>query len=559
MGSRHARVDDARQTLGQIENHYVDELAAGRLSRREFLRRASAVGIGLPTIGVLLAACGEANKKERAIALRRSPRRGGSLRVAANTPTGSINPLTVADAGGLLMLSQTGEFLAFDSRAHQRLVPMLATRWSANRDGSVWRFTLRSGVRFHDGRELTAADVVYTFRQLTKPHNASNALSTLGGVLDPSGVRALGRDVVEFRLTGPNGNFPYLVSSDNYNAIIVPAGTDYGAWEHSFVGTGPFKLHSYATGSGATFVRNDAYWGGQAHLDGTHFVFYGEQEAQVVALRGGEVDVLAAFTAAGAEPVLDSSSYAIIKMPSSLHRELSMRCDRDPFRDPRVRRAVALTLDRPPLVPALLNGYGTIANDYPFGPRFSSTDTSVPQRTQNLRLARQLLGAAGHPHGFATVLYTEQNAEIPQLAQAIQADARRTGIDISLRVETPATYYGKATYGQSDWLDGTMSLVDYGDRAVPNALLEATLTPTGPWNAARFDNPTYTRLAGQFVTALDLQTQRRIAGQIERLLLEQTPIIYPYWMDALTANSSRVAGLNPTPVGQLFLGAAYVT
>jgi peptide/nickel transport system substrate-binding protein len=102
-----------------------------------------------------------------------------------------------------------------------------------------------------------------------------------------------------------------------------------------------------------------------------------------------------------------------------------------------------------------------------------------------------------------------------------------------------------------------MSLVDYGDRGVPNVFLEAPLSSTGPWNAARFHNSSYDRLVKQFVAAVDIQTQRKIAGQIERLLLAETPLVIPYWFDGLTATTSSVGGVNPTSTSQIFLGQAF--
>jgi peptide/nickel transport system substrate-binding protein len=139
----------------------------------------------------------------------------------------------------------------------------------------------------------------------------------------------------------------------------------------------------------------------------------------------------------------------------------------------------------------------------------------------------------------------------------IAQDAKAAGIDIALNVESQTLYYGKSTYGNSDWLDGTMSLVDYGDRGVPNVFLEAPLTSNGPWNAARFHNPTYDGLVKQFVAAVDLTSQRQIAGKIETLLLAETPIVIPYWIDGLTASTPNVGGLNPTSIAQLYLNTAY--
>ncbi|MFL5822170.1 MAG: ABC transporter substrate-binding protein [Solirubrobacteraceae bacterium] len=551
-------LDRLRQGRSDLENHYIDELAAGRLSRRDFMRRGTAIGMSVPLLGAVLAACGSSTPSS-GTGPAGTAKRGGTLRVAISTPAAAVNPLTVADAGGLAMLNQTGEFLIFDNNLKLVLQPMLALKWTPNSDGSVWTFKLRSGVKFHNGATMTADDVVYTFQQLSDPKIASNALSTFKGVLSPSGVKKVDSSTVEFHLDAPNGNFPYLVSSDNYNAIIVPKGTDFGKWQKTFVGTGAFKLGSYTQGSGASFVPNPDYWGPKPLLAGTQFKFYSSQQPQILALEGGDVDVIGQFVPAGATSLLHNSSYRIIRLKAANHRELSMRNDQSPFTDPRVRQAVALTFDRPGMVSALLNGYGSVANDYPFGPRFPSTDTSVPQRVQNIPMAKQLLAAAGHSGGFTVTLDTEDYEEVPQLAQVIKADAAKAGININLNVLNQSAYYGKATFGNSPWLDGTTSLVDYGDRGVPNVFLNAPLVTGGPWNAAHFKNSAYDSLVKQYVAALDLSAQRKVAGQIQRLLLAQTPISIPYWIDGLTASTQNVGGLNPTSIAQLYLNRAYMT
>jgi peptide/nickel transport system substrate-binding protein len=558
MNRRNTELDHLREGRTELENHYIDELVAGHIGRREFLRRGSMLGMSAPLLGAILAACGSSSPSSSGTSTTSgTPKKGGTLRVAISTPAAAVNPLTVADAGGLCMLNQTGEFLVFDSNLKLALQPMLALSWTHNSDGSVWTFKLRPGVKFHNGASMTADDVVYTFQQLADPKNASNALSTFQGVLSPHGVQKVDATTVAFHLEAPNGNFPYLVSSDNYNAIIVPKGTDFSKWQTTFIGTGAFKLTSYTQGVGAQFAANPNYWGTKALLDATSFKFYSSQPPQILALQGNDVDVIGQFVPFGASSLLHNSSFNVIRLKSANHRELSMRNDQSPFTDARVRQAVAYTVDRKGAVAALLSGYGSVANDSPFGPRFPSSDLTVPQRSQDISKAKQLLAAAGHPNGFSTTMKTEIYEEVPQLAQVIKAGAAKAGINIALNIEPQGTYYGKATYGNSDWLDGAMSLVDYGDRGVPNVFLEAPLTSTGPWNAARFKNPTYDSLVKQYVAALDLSSQRTIAGKIENLLLAQTPIVIPYWIDGLTASASGVGGLNPTSIAQLYLNTAF--
>jgi peptide/nickel transport system substrate-binding protein len=236
-----------------------------------------------------------------------------------------------------------------------------------------------------------------------------------------------------------------------------------------------------------------------------------------------------------------------------------MRTDQAPFTDPRVRRAIALTLDRPAIVKSLFNGFADIGNDSPFAPVFPSTNTSIQQRTKDLTQAKALLSAAGHPSGFSTQLIANAVQEIPDFAQIVQQSAKAIGVNIAVKAEPSSTYYGKATFGSSDWLDATMSLVDYGHRGVPNAFLTNPLetinakTGTGPWNAARFNSPQYDTLAAQYIAAVDVATQRQVAGQIETLLLTETPIIFGYFYNYLSAWAKNVAGVYPTAIGHLFL------
>ncbi len=239
-----------------------------------------------------------------------------------------------------------------------------------------------------------------------------------------------------------------------------------------------------------------------------------------------------------------------------------MRCDIAPFTNKLVRQAIAYSLDRPAIVNALFKGYAVVGNDSPFAPIFPSTDKSIPQRTQNIAKAKQLLAQAGMPNGFKTPLYTETTQEMPKFAQIVAQYAAQIGVDISLTIESPTKYYGDAVFGKSDWLDAEMSLVDYGSRGVPNLFLEAPLqsinakTGQGAWNAARFNNPTYDSLSKQFVAAVDLSTQRSLAGQIETLLLDETPIIYAYFYDLLIGTQKNVSGVLPTQLGLFFWNAS---
>jgi len=559
------RLDRLRAGQGEIANHIIDEFAAGRLSRRDFLVRGTVVGISVPILGAVISACGSSSTSTTPATTGGGTGTGSSgsvIKAGIVVPTAAINPLTVADQGGLDMLAQTGEYLCLSDQ-QLKLTPVLAESWSPNAAGDVWTFKIRQGVKFHGGAPLTADDVVYTYKLQTDPKNTANALSAFGGGLAPDGVVKVDDFTVAFHLTAPNGNFPYLTSSDNYNMIIIPNNYDPTQWQSTFIGTGPFVMKSYTPKVGATFTRNEDYWGPKALPAETQFTFYETQTPGILGLTSGNIDVLGQFAVAGGEQLLaPGAAYTISKLKSSAHRELSMRCDQAPFTDPRVRQAMALTLNRPGIVTALFKGFADLGNDSPFAPVFPSTDTSVPQRAQDIAKAKSLLAAAGHSSGFTTQLITEDFLEIPEFAQIMVQAAKAIGVTIKLKVESSSAYYGKATFGNSDWLDATMSLVDYGHRSVPNVFLTAPLQTTdakkgtGSWNAAHFSNSQYNKLSNQYIAASDLGTQRQLAGQIQNLLLAQTPIIFAYFYNYLSAWSKSVTGPYPTAIGHLFLNKA---
>ena len=166
------------------------------------------------------------------------------------------------------------------------------------------------------------------------------------------------------------------------------------------------------------------------------------------------------------------------------------------------------------------------------------------------------MAAAGVPNGFRAMLTTERYQEIPDYAVVIQNAVRKIGIDLTLNVEDQSAYYGRAVFGSSDWLDSQMGIEDYAHRGVPNTLLTACLGSRGPLNAAHFKNPEYDDLAASYIAALDLSTQRACAGRIQRLLLEETPVIIAYFYDWLSVTAKYMSGVRPSANGALNLAQA---
>jgi peptide/nickel transport system substrate-binding protein len=553
-----------RRGRNDIENHIIDEYAAGRLDRREFIRRGTVAGLSLPMLSLLIAACGGENDTNSASSAAAGSSAGGStaagptktggtIRLGLTTPTTEVDPIKNGDTGGLAVLALTGEFLCVSE--NKQLTPWLAESWTSNADATEWTFKIRQGVKFNDGTPMTAKDVAASINRMADPDNGSNALSATTGVLNGKSATAPDDATVVFKLDSAVGSFPYYVSSDNYNSIILPAAYA-GDFTKTFPGTGPWKNESYQEGASAAYVRNDGYWGKKSIPDRLEVTFAADEAAQVLALQGGQIDVLQQVSVSGGQAILDDPAYNIITLQSAAHRQLSMRTDKKPFDDPRVRQAVALSIDRKGIVDGLFQGKSDLGNDSPFAPIFPQTNTTVPQRAQDVDKAKQLLADAGLPNGFSTELVALQTQEVPEYAQIVVDAAKAIGVNIKLRVEDGNTYYGEAVYGKSHWLDSVMSLVDYGHRGVPNVFLSAPLLSDGTWNAAHYKNPDYDKMVKDYIAAVDLQSQQKLAGGIQQKLLDDTPIIFAYFYNFLTPTLAGVTGVRTTAMSHVWVDQA---
>src|SRR5688500_13294726 len=160
MDETQRRVDTIRGSSSDLENHLIDELTMGRITRREFVRRGTVVGMSIPLLSFIATACG-GDEDEGTDTTAKNVKPGGALRTGIIAPAGELDPLTVADEGGLAVLGQSGEYRTW-SNEELELEPRLAESWEPNDDGSVWTFTIRQGVTFHDGAPLTAEDVAAT-------------------------------------------------------------------------------------------------------------------------------------------------------------------------------------------------------------------------------------------------------------------------------------------------------------------------------------------------------------------------------------------------------------
>ncbi len=542
---------------GPIQKTVVDEFLDMKYDRRTFMRRAAMFGLSASAVGLVLSIvdCGPSSTSN-------TPKSGGRLKIGIIPPPAhTIEPHTFADQGALETGSIAGEHLIRTAPGLQ-LVPELALSWTPNADASAWTVKLRPNVKFQNGQAMTSDDVVTTYNRLVDPNSGSQAISAFKGALSPGGIKKVDTLTVMFQLDAPTASFPYLLSSTTYQGIILPANYQLGTFTSTPQCTGAFKLTSYTPGVGAKYDRFTGWWGGQAALDGVDATYYSDAAAVDAALLAGTIDLIGQIQLASDRPLFGNPAVQIFSAHGATHRQVPMRVDlNNQLKDPKVRQAIALTLDRPSIVKTLFTSFADVGNDTPWGPVYPSTvgPPDVPQRALDLTMAKQLMSGAGYANGFSITLTTEQTGEIPQLAQIISQSVKAINIDMKLNILTATAYFdGSQTgppsgWGNTPWLNAPINITDWGHRAVPNVFLTAALETGGVWNAAHYSSPTFDAAAKGFIGAISLSDQRTFAKQAETILLADTPVIFPYFYYYLAAGSKSVKGYYGDPQGTVYL------
>ena len=536
---RNAHIDAARRQLTERENHVIDEYRHGGLSRRDFLRAASVAGLSIPFAGLIVAGGAEAAAKKTT-----KPAAGGRkalLRVSTIAPGSKIDPVIANNGGALLLLGLAGEYLAFDNN-NLTLEPRVAESWSANADSTLWTFKIRKGITFHNGKKLTADDVVASFDRLADPANKSNALSVFKGLLQKGNTKKVDDYTVTFQLDSPVGAFPYLVSSDNYNSIILPKDYVDGTWEKSFIGSGPWILEKYVVDQGVTFKRNPTYYdkARQPNFERLQITQLKDDSARLAGLQSGQFDWDAFSSSTTAKTLQGDSNFVVQATPSVGHLQVHMRTDTGPMADKRIRQALALSIDRPGTVQGVIDGFGVVGNDSPMAPAYPTTDKTVAQRKKDVAKAKQLLADAGKSGGVDVTLSTWDRADLKLYAQVIQAAGKEVGINVTLNVTDAGAYYDDTK--SPSWLKSDFGITEYGHRGVPNVYLTSSLSSAGTWNAAHYKSADFDAAKKTFIESSDVATQKVASKKIQEILLEDAPVVFGYFGNTLDVSKKGLTG-----------------
>jgi peptide/nickel transport system substrate-binding protein len=551
-----------------LEYHLYEEARAGRLTRQQVLVRASVLGVSASALGAILAACGTSASSSSSSPSAGAPKRGGKGVFGITSPASDVDPVTMFNTGAIMTSQLACDYLVFPDPQYV-LQPRLAIKWEAGSTPDSWTFTIRQGVKWQDGSPFTVDDVVASFDRITDPKIGSAALSAFAGVLSKGNVEKQDEQTVVFHLDRPYADFPYLVSSFNYNSLVLPKNYEVGQFTNGGIGTGPFILKTFSKDQGATYVRNPNYWGqGLPYLDSVEVKYYADTPPIVLAIQGGAISVFPQVPYQGSQALFSDSNITVMETPSSEYRTLQMRVDQPPFSDKNLRQAVAYALDRDGLVQGLFDGKAQLGNDHAFAPIYpgSPTTSDVPQRVQDIDKAKQLVSASGQS-SVNVKLTTEQFLEIPQYAQFIKQMCQPAGINVSLDVEPQTQFYGSGS--NQPWLQVPFGITDWGARGTPGQTIDPAylcrsvpkpdLSNSGAWNSAHWCNQQFDSLVQQFEGELDQSRRKTLAVQAAKIQQDEVPDVIAYWIKELRAIRKNVHGLAAGPTFHLDARAMWLS
>jgi len=483
------------------------------------------------TLSASLAACAPPDRSGGASA---TPQEGGTLRVAApGSANDSIDPQI--NSGSVIDLLRTEQL--FDNLTKYdenfQLTWQLAESMDANATNDVWTIHLRDGVKFHDGTDFGAKDVVASIQRILAPDSTANGASLIR-FIDPAGVKEIDDLTVEVTLSQPYGPFPEIWT--NKYLRIAPADFDPA----NPVGTGPFVFKSFTPGTTSVFTANEDYWGGAPLVDTLEVIDFSDNAAAINALKGGQIDVTYSVPLSEAASVSSVPGLTLLDSETNMYIPIAMRTDVAPFDDPRVREAFKLIADRQELVDVALNGYGAVANDY-IGRYSICGEPDVPQRTQDIERAKQLLSDAGQSNLSVEIATTNGTVGMVEAAQVFAEQAKEAGVTISVNNMDASVFL-------DNYKNWPLSVDFYTDSYLQ--LANRTLMTGGGSNVTHWSNAEYDALLSQAMQESDPEARCAIEKEMKTVEYEDSGYIVWGWANVTNAYSDRVHGLVPNATGK---------
>jgi peptide/nickel transport system substrate-binding protein len=516
---------------------------AAALDRRQFLRGIAATGAAVGA-GSLIAACsGGSTTATGKTTSNVAPKRGGNLNVGLSGSSGvdTLDPhagLTFIDSARAQALYQP--LLQMDAQAQIQMV--LAEEITATTP-SEWIIKLRPGVTFHDGKPLTAQDVIYSFQRIKTgknkvtgaPFSGSNAL----GPMDLSALKALDNRTVQVTFTSPYASFTEQLEYW-YFLYIIPDGFNPETQKPN--GTGPFMYKSFTPEQRSVFTRNPNFWqSGLPYVDSLTIIDFPDTTSLQDALTTGQIHAASGFDGPQMAALGTVSGVTTVASHTGSITPFTMRVDQAPFSDVNVRQAMRYLVDRPQLIDSALDGYGVVANDV-FSPYDPDFDHSL-HREQDIPQAKYLLKQAGHENLTVKLVTSPAATGMVAMATVLKEQASAAGVTINLDDVSTTTFLGPPNY-----LSWTFSQ-DFYTYDPYLMQVSTSMLPTSPFNETHTDNAHYNSLYNAANATLDKSLQKQIVYEMQEFDFNEGGYIIPAYIDTLDAYSNKITGYAPAASG----------
>jgi len=491
-----------------------------KISRRRFISQVSALGLAVAVSPALLSGTAQASV----------PKKGGrfSIGITGGSIGDSLDP-------GILTSNNTqninwqirNNLVEIDHNFNA--IPELAESWGASADAKKWTFKLRKGVEFHNGKTMTAEDVIFSINHHLSKESKSAAKGNLGSIVS---IKADGKNEVVFELSGGAADFPFILG--DYHLTICPAGTKGAEFEKG-IGTGGYILENWEPGVRASSKRNPNYWKeGRAHFDEIETLSIADSNARTNALKTHQIDYM--------DRVELKTVHLLKKMPGlnvhattgTGHYTIPMLVNQSPYNDVNVRTALKLAVDREALVEKILRGYGSVGNDHPIAPVQQFYAKDLEQRTYDPDKAKFHMKKAGMlDHVFNLHAADAAFAGAVDASILIKENAKKAGIKINVVREPDDGYWSNV------WIKKEWCMCYWGGRPIEDMMFSVAYSAGAPWNDTHWDNKKFNEILINARAELDKEKRRKMYYDMQEICRNDSGTIVPMFNQMVEASSDK--------------------
>ena len=526
-------------------------LADGKCSRREFLRTVTLLGVSAT------AAYSMAGLPDFVSSAHAAQKKGGVLKFGMQVQE-MADPGTYSWTQKSNVARHIIEYLV-ETGPDNVTRPYLAESWEASDDLKTWTFHLRKGIKWSNGDEFNADDVVFNFTRWLDPKTGSSNLGLFDAMLEETGDKDSKGNPIKRMIKGAvekvdnhtvklNLKSPVLAIPENlynYPTAIVHRNfeKDGGDLSKNPVGTGPYTLAEFRVGELAVLKkRKEPYWGGEVFLDEIRFVDLGEDPgAYLAAIASQQVDGIYGLDLTTLEAAKNIPGIKVVEIPSTQTGVIRMKVTEKPFDDIRVRKAVQKTCDAKRQLDIAHRGLGIVAEHHHVASIHPEYFT-LPPFEQDIEGAKKLLAEAGYPDGIelsCNVGNTEGVWEQDSVA-VLKEDAAKAGINIKMNVMPQAQYWDV-------WTKAPLSLTSWTHRPLAVMVLGLAYRTGVPWNESSYANPEWDKALTEAESTLDVEQRRVKMEKVEKILQDDAVMVQPFFRSVFTAVRDNVVGFEMHP------------